>query len=87
MSKASLLKDLAEQIAGILPTHLGTLRKDFAKNCEGMLSRAFAKFDLVSRAEFDAQTKVLLRTRKKLEELDTHIKELETRLKRKAKKS
>jgi hypothetical protein len=51
-----------------------------------MLSKAFHKFDLVTREEFDTQSKVLLRTRKKMEELESHIKELEALLKHKDRK-
>jgi len=83
MSKANFLKDLASQLTAALPTHVGTLKKDFEKNCQGILSKAFAKFDLVTREEFDTQTKVLARTRKKLEEMERHLKKLEELLKTK----
>lgn len=85
MSKAPFLKHLAEQLTEALPTHVGTLKKDFEKNCHGILTKAFAKFDLVTREEFDVQTKVLGRTRKKLEELEEQIKTLEAHLKKKHK--
>lgn len=81
MTKASLLKNLANQLTEALPSHVGTLKKDFEKNCHGILTKAFAKFDLVTREEFDTQSKVLIRTRKKLEELESHIKALEALLK------
>jgi len=83
MSKANFLKDLASQLTEALPSHIGTLKKDFEKNCQSILSRAFTKFDLVTREEFDTQTKVLARTRKKLEELENHLKALEELLKTK----
>lgn len=37
------------------------------------LQAALAKFDLVTREEFDAQTAVLQRTRQKLEELEQSL--------------
>ncbi len=83
MSKTNFLKHLAAQLTDSLPAHLGTLKKDFEKNCQSILTKAFAKFDLVTREEFDTQTKVLLRTRKKLEELEHHIKEFEQLFKNK----
>lgn len=83
MSKTNFLKDLAAQLTAALPTHVGTLKKDFEKNCQSILSKAFTKFDLVTREEFDTQTKVLGRTRKKLEELEAHVKSLEESLKNK----
>lgn len=83
MSKASFLKQLASQLSSILPSQLGTLKKDFEKNCHSLLAKAFNQFDLVTREEFDAQSKVLLRTRKKIEALEANIKALEGRLKQK----
>lgn len=86
MSKADFLKNLAAQLSEALPTHLGTLKKDFEKNCNGILAKAFNKFDLVTREEFDTQTKVLARTRKKLEEVEAHLKKLEATLHNKHRK-
>lgn len=81
MTKGDFLKKLAAQISDALPSHLGTLKNDFKKNCDAILSKAFAKFDLVTREEFDTQTKVLARTRKKLEELEKHLSSLEKSIK------
>jgi BMFP domain-containing protein YqiC len=83
MSKANFLKTLASQLTDALPSHVGTLKKDFEKNCQTILSAAFTKLDLVTREEFDVQTKVLARTRKKLEDLEEQIKTLEAALKKK----
>lgn len=41
------------------------------------LKNIFSKMDLVTREEFDAQTKVLHRTRLKLETLEQKLKDLE----------
>ena len=78
MSKKSFLMDLAAQLTDALPSHVNTLKQDFEKNCQAILSKTFAKFDLVTREEFDTQTKVLLRSRKKLDELEKKIQELES---------
>lgn len=80
MSKTNFLKNLAAQLTDALPSHIGTLKKDFEKNCQRILAQTFAKLDLVTREEFDTQTKVLARTRKKLEELEKILKELEAQL-------
>ena len=80
MSKSALLKDLASQLSDALPKHLHEFKKDFNKTCHLILTKTFTKFDLVTREEFDTQTKVLLRTRKKLDELEKQIKELENLL-------
>ena len=79
--KPNFLKNLAAQLSDSLPSHLGTLKADFEKNCQRVLQHGFQKLDLVTREEFDLQSKVLLRTRKKLEEMEAHLREMETKLK------
>ena len=86
MSKTNFLKQLAAQLNDAIPSHLGSLKKDFEKICPSILSKTFAKFDLVTREEFDIQTKVLARTRKKIEELEKYVNELERLLKSKHEK-
>jgi BMFP domain-containing protein YqiC len=44
-----------------------------------VLQNTLAKLDLVTREEFDVQTRVLARTREKLEALEKAIAELEAR--------
>jgi ubiquinone biosynthesis accessory factor UbiK len=85
MPKDNFLKHLASQLTEALPEQLHTLKKDFEKICPRILSKTFAKFDLITREEFDAQTKVLARTRKKIEELEECVNKLEAELKRKKK--
>lgn len=80
MIKSDFLKKLSEQLGDALPSHLGSLKKDFEKNCQAILQQTFAKFDLVTREEFDTQTKVLARTRQKVDELSAQLKDLEALL-------
>ena len=54
--------------------------KDIEKNVKAMMTQGFSKLDLVTREEFDVQNQVLLKTRAKLEALETRVSELETRL-------
>lgn len=77
MIKATLLSELAAQLSKALPEHLGTLKSDFEKNCSAILAKTFDKFDIVTREEFETQTKVLQRTRKKLDELEKKLAEME----------
>lgn len=53
---------------------------DVEKNLRALLQTAFAKLDLVTREEFDAQAQVLLRAREQLTMLETKLGELEARL-------
>lgn len=79
MMKAQFLKHLVNQLSDILPSNVGAFKNDFEKNCQRVLQNAFNKFDLVTREEFDTQSKVLLRTRKKLEDLEKYVAELEAK--------
>ena len=54
--------------------------KDLEKNVRAMLSSGMSRLDLVSRAEFDVQAQVLLKTREKLEALEKKLAELEARV-------
>jgi BMFP domain-containing protein YqiC len=51
--------------------------KDFEKNARALLAQGFAKLDLVTREEFDVQAQLLVRTRQKLDELETRVAALE----------
>ncbi len=45
-----------------------------------MLQSSFAKLDLVTREEFDAQSAVLARTREKVEALEAKLTQIEVQL-------
>lgn len=53
--------------------------KDLERNMRGLLSSAFARMDLVTREEYDAQAQVLARAREKLAALEARIADLESR--------
>jgi BMFP domain-containing protein YqiC len=57
---------------------------DVEKNMRAMRSGFFARMDLVSREEFDAQTEVLNRTREKVHALETRLAALEQAVQDKA---
>lgn len=46
------------------------VRDQIDRNAKALVQAALAKLDVVSRAEFDAQTAVLKRTRSRVEELE-----------------
>ena len=50
---------------------------DIKDNVNALLQSTFTKLDLISREEFDIQTKVLKRAREKLEELEKKIDALQ----------
>ena len=55
--------------------------RDVERNVRASLSTLFTKLDLVTREEFDIQSKVLERTREKLTAMESRISELEQKLK------
>lgn len=59
----------------------GELAGEVEHNLRGVLSEAISRLDLISREEFDAQQRVLARTRERLEALEREVAELERRLK------
>jgi len=71
------LNDVVKKLVDALPAGLRNVPKDVETNFRDILQSAFAKMDLVTREEFDAQAKVLGRTREKLEELERKLAELE----------
>ena len=80
MPQTRILDDLSARISEFLAA---SPAKDVEKNLQALLSAAFAKLDLATRAELEIQAKVLARTRERLTELEARVAELEARLSRK----
>lgn len=85
MKKSSFLDELTQKLCHALPENFQKFEKDLKKNFQVILQSAFNKLDIVTHEEFDAQTKVLARTRKKIENLEKQLKELEEIIKKKVK--
>lgn len=80
MKDSTLFQRLAKQLCDTLPDQLKEAKKDIEKNFHVLLKNAFNKLEIVTREEFDIQTKVLARSRKKIEALEARIKTLEQNL-------
>ena len=76
MADAKLLDELSARIKEMMAD---SPARDIEKNVRAMLTAAFARFDLVTRQEFDIQSAVLARTREKLAQLEAKLAELEKR--------
>jgi BMFP domain-containing protein YqiC len=74
MEKTAFLDDLQQRLASLIE---GTPAADLQRNAKALLTQQFAQLDLVTRDEFDAQLRVLARTREKLQELERRLSELE----------
>ena len=72
-----LLLSLMQGLPPGLATGASGLREDLENNVRAVLRANLGKLDLAGREEFDAQRKVLERTRARLEELETRVATLE----------
>ena len=68
--------DLAKKLFATLPSSLQNIEKDIQQKFKEVLQSAFAHLDLVTREEFEVQTKVLARTREKLDQIQNQVNEL-----------
>lgn len=71
------IEALSERIAGLLPDDARALQDEFKRNLRPLLESMLGRMDLVTRDEFDAQTRVLNRTRAKLELIERELDKLE----------
>ncbi len=68
---------IARRLTESVPPGLRAVQKDLENNFRAVLRASLSKLDLVSREEFDTQTRVLQRTRERLAELEARLQALE----------
>lgn len=71
------INEVVQQVLAAMPAGLKNLPEDLQKNLRSAIQSVFSKMELVTREEFDAQAGVLQKTRKKLEELEKQVIEME----------
>lgn len=76
MFKQKIIEQITSQAENLFKNNPLT---DFETNFKAILSATFDKMDLISREEFDIQQRVLVDTRKKLDELEQIVKQLESK--------
>ena len=74
MVNVKLLDELSARIKELSKT---SPAQDIEKNLRAVLTATFARFDLVTREEYDVQCEVLMRGREKIAQLETRLAELE----------
>ena len=74
------VEEVARRLFESLPPAFRTMQQDLETNFRAVLRANLGRLDLVARDEFDAQTKVLERTRARREELERRFAELESKL-------
>ena len=83
MLDPKIIDDISRRLSGAMPAGAKALQQDLEKNLRAAVQAVFAKLDLVTREEFDVQSKVLARSRAKIEELEKQVAALEAKLLRK----
>ncbi len=82
MQKSGEMLEQIQRIASDMQNKVGDVirnspAQEIEKNIRAMLNQGFQKMDLVTREEFDLQSKVLAKTREKLEALEEKVSALE----------
>jgi ubiquinone biosynthesis accessory factor UbiK len=73
------IDDLAQRLAASLPAAAGALRQDLERNFKAILQSTLGRLDLNTRTEFEIHTRLLERTRLRVEQLEARVAELEQR--------
>ena len=76
MINSNTLETLTKTLSDRLPAEFTAIKEEVEKNFKSILQQQFAKLDLVTREEFDAQNAVLIRTRAKLKALEKTLADL-----------
>jgi BMFP domain-containing protein YqiC len=72
--------DLARRLFESMPPTVQNMRHDLEANFRAVLRANLARLDLLARDEFTAQTKVLERTRARLEDVEQRLAQLEAHI-------
>jgi len=65
--------EISKKLFSALPGSLKDVESDIQQKFKDILQATFTRLDLITRDEFDVQTKVLARTREKLEALQERV--------------
>lgn len=71
------IDELARRLLERVPPALAAVQKDLELNFRAVLRERLSKLDLVTRDEFDAQARVLERTRARLAALEARLTAME----------
>lgn len=73
----TLVNRIVELMGERLPEGVAELGQDLRHNLAAVVKESLAKMDLVTREEFEIQSRILARTRQRLEKLEQQLLELE----------
>ena len=77
MINITAIDELARRLADLVPPGARDAREELSANFRDALRAGLRRLDLVTREEFDVQRGVLLRTREKIEALESQVAALE----------
>ncbi|MBQ4850136.1 ubiquinone biosynthesis accessory factor UbiK [Pseudoalteromonas sp. MMG012] len=80
MINPAKIEEIAKQISSNMPQGVKNLADTFESKTKQAIQNKLTEMDFVSREEFDIQSKVLIRTREKLAELEAKVAEIEAQL-------
>ena len=72
-------KEISQQISKILP-QAEAAGDDMKRSISSALQKGFARMDLLTREEFEAQLAALARAEEKIDALETQVAQLENRV-------
>ena len=75
------IEDIARRLFESIPPSLRAAQHDLETNFRSVLRATLSRLNLTTREEFDAQSRVLARTRELVEQLEARVAELESQLK------
>ncbi|MFW2371838.1 MAG: accessory factor UbiK family protein [Gammaproteobacteria bacterium] len=73
------IDSITRKLSSVLPDSVKLMQQDIENNLRSVLEAAFSKMNLVSREEFDVQSRLLARTLEQLRELENKVSELENK--------
>jgi len=77
MENKNTFDDLAKKITGLLPGNIQQIQQDLESSIKNLLQNSLSKMNLVTREEFDVQSALLARTRKKIDQLEKQLSKIE----------
>lgn len=73
-------EDLGQQISKLMP-QAEAAGDDIKRSASSAMQKGFARMDLLTREEFDAQLAALARAEQKIEALEVQLAQMENRIK------
>ncbi len=74
------LDEIVKKISSAIPDDLKAAKQNFEKNARTAAESVFQRLDLVTREEFDIQSKMLAKSQQRVKELEQRIQELEQKI-------